>query len=121
MGDEDNKPGGEPRSFGKNCDDVTEAAIEVEQKLSRMQDTMTEMVQPGSDEEELQGEIVAELDVAPEVDDLREALGMDEDGSRELPRGRPRKKQDVRAEERAAAKAKPSDTPPEYNPWRTGP
>ena len=114
-----------PRT-GANCDDVTEAALEVEQKLSRMQDAMTEAVQPDGDEVEFVGEMIEELDVAPEVDDLREALGMDEHGTRDLPRGRERRKQDLaRDAQKVKAKhdpqAKPSDQPPEYQTWRTGP
>lgn len=115
-----------PRS---DCDQLTEAAKGVERKLSRLQDAVTEMVTPEGDPDEVINEIVAELDVAPEVDDLRAALGMDADGSR-TGIFEDRTRQDLeadaaRAEEKAARRgsptARPEDEPAEYRTWRTGP
>lgn len=123
----DEREGLKPSQPGANCDDVTSAALEVEQKLSRMQDAMTEAVQPDGDEAAFVGEMIEELDVAPEVEDLRGALGMDEQGSRALPRGLARERQDLKGdaqkvEAKAARRpASPEDRPPEYQTWRTGP
>lgn len=57
-----------------------------------MQDIITEAIQPGADQEEAFTELIEELDPAPEAADLRDALGMDPDGSRALARGEPRPK-----------------------------
>jgi hypothetical protein len=92
------------------CDDVTDAAAGAERMISRMQDIVTEAIQPGGDQAEAFNDLVEELDPAPEGEALREALGLDDDGTRELPRRAPRDQE-----------AKPSDTPPEYRTWRTGP
>jgi hypothetical protein len=109
-----------------NCDDLTSAALEVEEKLSRMQDAITEMCTPEGDTQEITGELIAELDVAPEIDDLREALGMDESGSR-AGSFEDRKKQDLpAAAARVRAKhnrrrGRPADAPTEDDTWRSGP
>jgi hypothetical protein len=104
----------ETRRPGANCDDVTEAALGAERMIGRMQDIVTEAIQPGADQEEAFNELIGELDPAPEGVALREALGMDEEGSRALPRGEPRRR-------RAGTEASPDEAPKEYDTWRTGP
>jgi hypothetical protein len=76
----------DPRRTGANCNDLTEAALGAEQLISRVQDIMAEGLEPGNDQVEAFGDIVEELDPAPEGDALRDALGMDHDGTRVLPK-----------------------------------
>ena len=94
-----------------DCDDVTEAAAGAERMISRMQDIVTKAIQPGEDQAEAFNDLVEELDPAPEGEALREALGLDDEGTRDLPKRASRRPQT----------AKPSDAPPEYRTWRTGP
>jgi len=75
-----------PRPERANCNDVTEAALEAEQLISRMQDVVAKALEPGQDQDEAFEELVGELDPAPEGEALRDALGMDEDGTRVLPK-----------------------------------
>ena len=88
MADRDT-PAGErrPRAHG---DDVPHAGLDAEQMISRMQDIVTEAIQPDGDPEEGFHELIEELDPAPEAGRLRSALGMDKDGSRKAPKGEPR-------------------------------
>jgi hypothetical protein len=101
----------EQEASPSDCAEVTNAAAGAERMISRMQDIVTEAIQPGGDQAEAFNELVEELDPAPEGEALREALALDDEGTRELPR---------RAR-RGAEAVKPSDTPPEYRTWRTGP
>lgn len=114
---------------GRNCDDLTEAALAVEHKVARMQDAMAAALEPTGDQDEFVDEMIGELDVAPEIEDLRAALGMEEDGTRTTA-GKPRKRQDLkgdaaklkaRHERRRPSAAEPADAPPEYRTWHTGP
>jgi hypothetical protein len=84
MNGEDENTG--PRRAGANCDDVTEAALGAERLISRVQDIVAEAVEPGKDQEAAFEEIIGEVDPAPEGKALRQALGMSETGSRELPK-----------------------------------
>jgi hypothetical protein len=102
------------RQAGANCDDVTEAALGAERMIGRMQDIITEAIQPGGDQEEAFEELIGELDPAPEEAALREALSMGGHGSRALPR-------EEAPSKRAKSPASPQDTPKEYDTWRTGP
>jgi hypothetical protein len=102
-----------PRPVGSNADDLTEAALGAEKMISRMQDIVTEAIQPGGDTEEGFNALIEELDPAPEGEALRDALGMDAYGSRQLPRGGKAAAQ--------SGEAKPDDKPVEYQTWRTGP
>ena len=108
MGESRKSDPGAPRS---DCDAVTQAAAGAERMISRMQDIMTQAIQPDGDAAEAFNELVEELDPGPEGEALRRALGLDEDGTRDLP-------QDEHGHEPPAT---PDDTPPEYVTWRTGP
>lgn len=105
---------------GSNRHDLTEAAAGAEQLISRMQDIVTEAIQPDGDPEEAFEDLIEELDPAPEGQDLREALGMPREGSRSIPGGSGETER-VKAERPQEQPAKPEDTPPEYRTWETGP
>jgi hypothetical protein len=109
----DPKRPSEARAVGARCDDVTEAAAAAEKMISRMQDIVTEAIQPTGDPVEGFNELIEELDPAPEGEALRHALGMDEHGTREIPR--------MREQAEKAPEAQPDDQPVDYQTWRTGP
>ena len=113
MSDQDRDP--KQQRDGSNCDDLTEAALGAEQMISRMQDVVTEAIQPDGDQDEAFEELIEALDPAPEGDALRQALDLPKHGTRDLPKGQPRRKRGQ------ARTAEPSDKPPEYRTWRTGP
>ena len=72
-----------------NCDEKVEALDAADRLITRLQDTVAEQLPPdsGLDAEDAYGEIIAELETAPEVDQVREALGRDPDrfGSADRP------------------------------------
>lgn len=74
----------------KNCDDTVDALEAADQLIDRMQDKVVDMLKPdsGATSEDLAGEMIAELETAPEIDKVRETLGRDPDrfGSHPGPR-----------------------------------
>lgn len=76
------KPEPQAPPEGSNCDKLTDAALDAEAELSRLEDIVTETVMPEGDPEEGLDELIAEIDTNTASGKLRDALGMDETGTR---------------------------------------
>lgn len=60
---------------GKNCDDKTEAVLAANELVDRMQDEVATQLKPDShiSREQGYGQLIRELETAPEVETIREA------------------------------------------------
>jgi hypothetical protein len=67
------------RAPQQNCNEATEALIAADQLITRLQDKVAEQLPPdsGIPPERAYGKVIEELETAPEIDQVREALDRD--------------------------------------------
>lgn len=72
-------PDGRPQL--PNCDEKVEALDAADRLITRLQDKVAEQLPPdsGVDADEVYGDMIAELETAPEIDEVRRAMGRDPD------------------------------------------
>jgi hypothetical protein len=69
------------RPLIQNCDEKVEALDAADRLISRLQDKVAEQLPPDSniDPEDAYAEIIGELETAPEIEEVRDALGRNPD------------------------------------------